>query len=261
MSEPSTTPQSAASSTRKPWSISTGNFPAPASGSTPICWTTSSGYLFLNTFRITDAQRAFIEKRLKQNNKVLVFIYAPGYTDEHTLSANRVSEITGFNIDMLEKETPLRVTTGRGSNPITKYLGNTVSYGSFSPIGPVFIPKNGESIGSFEGIAGSGLVMAKHPGWTSIYSAAPVLPAALLRGIAEYAGITVANPEEGDITFAGDRITAIHTLYAGNRTIAFPQRTGRVRELIMGTTYPLIDGRATVTVGARSTSIFMWEPR
>jgi hypothetical protein len=59
-------------------------------------------YLFLNTFRITTEQQAYIDKNLKTNGKTLIFIYAPGITDENRLLPERVSQITGIDMEVVQ---------------------------------------------------------------------------------------------------------------------------------------------------------------
>ena len=215
-------------------------------------------YVFLNTFRITKEQQAVIDRKLKNSGKVLVFVYAPGITDEKSLSPDRISEITGIGTETVNKEMRLSVKVNKTDDPMLKYLPTDVAYGSYNEYGPVFIPKEGTVLGTIEGMPDKpGLVVKKHTDWTSVFSVAPAIPANLLRGIAGYAGMTITNPYEGDITYSSGKLVAVHTLDGGERRLQYVQKEGKVQELVSGKTYTLHDGYITVPMEPRSTYIFL----
>ena len=208
-------------------------------------------YLFLNTFRITKDQAKHIEA-LKRNGNVLVFVYAPGITDGNKLTLDRVSEITGIKMDVKKEEAAHRINIPKG----TLGLKNDVVYGS-NPFGPLFIPKDGEVIGTEEGSMSPGLVMKKYPNWTSVYSVSPNIPASVLTKIAEHAGVNIVNPYEGDITFVGDKVVVIHNVDGGSRKLNIGKQYKEIEELISGDIHSLKDGFAEVKLAPRSTSIFL----
>ncbi len=89
------------------------------------------------------------------------------------------------------------------------------------PINPMLYPEDGEVLGVLEGTGKAGLAVKKFENWTSIYSSAGNLPPALLRGIAEYAGLPVVNAFDGDVTYVNDRLVAVHTVAGGERQLNF----------------------------------------
>ncbi|MHB1460251.1 MAG: beta-galactosidase [Armatimonadota bacterium] len=217
-------------------------------------------YLFLNTFRITREQQAVIEQRLKRAGKTLIFVYAPGITDGDMLTSSRVSEITGIKMDVLSRELPLRVKLNPSSDAIFKHLPYSISYGSGESYGPVFTPTDGVALGSLDMLPDrAGLAVKRNPSWTSVFSTAPVLPAALLRGIAESAGVVIANPTDGDITYGSGKLLAVHTLDGGARQFHFKQQSGWVTELISGRKVALHNGSINYNMNPRSTVIFLAE--
>ncbi len=217
-------------------------------------------YLFLNTFRITREQQAVIERKLKRAGKTLIFVYAPGITDGDTLITSRVSEITGINIDVLDRELPLRVKVNPSSDAVMKYMPFSISYGFGESYGPVFLPMDGVALGSLDEMPDrTGLAVKRHPDWTSVFSTAPVLPAALLRGIAESAGVTISNPTDDDITYGSGNLLAVHTLNGGARRFHFSRKQGSVTELLSGRKYPLQNGSINYNMNPRSTVIFLAE--
>jgi len=215
-------------------------------------------YLFLNTFRITKKQQVVIEQKLKKSGKTLIFVYAPGITDEKSILPQRVSEITGINMSLLDKEILLRVKTDISSDPVFKYLPNSMTYGSFNPYGPILVPTEGTQLGTIESMPEKpGLVIKRYADWTSVFSVATAMPANLLRGIAESAGVTIANPFDTDITYGSGNLLVVHTSENGERKLHFKLQTGKVTELMSDKTYALNSGTITLPLNARSTYIFM----
>jgi|GEM_PF-7011261 len=214
-------------------------------------------YLFLNTFSIDNNQKAYIDSRFKKNGNTLVFLYAPGIIDGSKIDTSRVSEITGINMDVRNVEKKQSVTVLRNSNTVSSLLpSEKVTYSDIEPYGPVFVPIEGEVIGTTQDST-PGLVIKKQPGWTSIYSASPALPASLIRGIATNAGVIIPNPHEGDVTYVGDKLICIHTIEGGTRTLSLPNLIGQITELFTGRKYPVKNGKAIVTIPERWTALYL----
>ena len=215
-------------------------------------------YLFLNTFRITRDQEAFIDGKLKRDGKTLIFVYAPGITDEERLLPERVSDITGIRMEVLPQERPLGVSLANTDHPAAQRLKDIRSYGFGNPYSLVFAPMEGEALGTPNGLPDKpGLVIKRNPGWTSVFSSAPGLPAHLLRGIADLAGVRVSNPTDGDITYIGDRIIVVHTASGGRRLLRCRSGTKLVEEMVTGRTHSVSNGRFAAELPPRSTSIFL----
>jgi len=219
-------------------------------------------YFFLNTFRITDSQKKIIETRLKKNNNTLVWVYAPGLIGNNTLDSGNISKITGIRMEVTEKEFKPAVIISEEKGPIKLpgCSGRTYTYTSTVKIGPHFIPADGKVLGTIEGSEAPGLVVRKFPEWTSVYSFVPSLPAFLVRAIAEYSGIHIANREESDTTYASDRLLCIHTANPGKRTIYLPPACQKgAREMFRNRNYPVKNGVLELEVEALSTYMFFFE--
>ena len=214
-------------------------------------------YLFLNTFRINKEQREYINNKLKKDNRTLIFVYAPGYSDEQKISVDGISDMTGLAIKALDKTAALKVTVNNLKNKVSKYLKVNSSYGTDISRTPVFYSQDGEPVGMISGTDKKGLVIKENKDWTLVYSAAPVLPSALLRGIIENSGVRISNPFDGDVTYAGDKMIAVHTLGGGKRTINFPKECREVKELFTDKTYPLQAGSMEIELPPRSTFLFL----
>lgn len=214
-------------------------------------------YLFLNTFRITPEQQSFIDEKLKRDGKVLTWIFAPGVIDERTLDFSRAERITGFELGLKIEALPLRVQMQPSDNPIMRFVSGEGSYGSDQKEGPVLFAKNGQSLGQVAGTEDSGLAVKKFADWTSVFSLAPNLPPSLLRGIAASAGLPVYNAFDGDVTYVGDRLFAVHTYGGGRRTFTVPAKDGVVRELLHGKEAKIQNGSFSFELPEKSTSLFL----
>jgi len=214
-------------------------------------------YLFLNTFRITPAQQHFIDEKLKCDQNVLTWIFAPGVIDEKTLDFSRAGKITGFEFGVQNETLPLRVQMEPSNNAVMRYVSGKASYGNPQKEGPILFATNGQSLGKIEGTQYSGLTVKKFDDWTSIFSMAPNLPPSLLRGIAASAGLPVYNTFDGDVTYVGDRLFAVHTYGGGMRTFTVPAESGVVRELLHGKSTKIQNGSFSFELPEKSTSLFL----
>ncbi len=77
-----------------------------------------------------------------------------------------------------------------------------------------------------------GLVLREHETWTAVYSSAPLLPASLLRRLAQRAGVHCYVDTE-DVVWASRDLLAVSVHQAGPRTIHLP-RTADVSDLYEG---------------------------
>ncbi len=212
-------------------------------------------YVFLNTMVMTPEQETHIRETLERDGKVLVFVYAPGITGPDGIRPERVAALTGIAMEVREEEAPAQVTIAAGSR---ERFGK--QYGSREPLGPVFVPQEGEVIGHNGATGLPALVRKQFAGHTVYYSAVPELSWEVLRAAAADAGINIANPNGADATYASDRLLGIHTAAGGHRVLQAPPsyRTKAV-ELFSGREYPLKDGGFEVELEPMSTVLFRFE--
>jgi hypothetical protein len=218
-------------------------------------------YVIEGALCITDQQKALIAKRLKRNGNVVVWEYAPGITDGRRISVKYVSDITGFKMAMQGWRLALKVKIDGAKHKILTYLPGPISYGNADggSRNPVFYAEDGKVLGVLEGTDKTGLAVKKFKDWTSIYSSAGSLPPALLRGIAEYAGLPVVNGFDGDVTYVNDRLVTVHTVAGGKRHLNFGPKVTKVRELIRETEWPVTEGHLAIKLDPRSTYLFLTE--
>ena len=101
-------------------------------------------------------------------------------------------------------------------------------------IAPRFYGDDSEAtvLGRLAGYDRPGLLVKRLSGWTSVYSSAPIVPAALLRNIARAAGCHIYS-DANDVVYASRRFLAIYSPTGGERTIQL-RHPGRVLDLLEG---------------------------
>jgi len=218
-------------------------------------------YLFLNCFNLTNDQKREIEN-LKKDGNVLVFIGTPGIIDQGDKSTfaqaiydpTDVSKVTGFNLKQIA-DGPL-VTVIQSDNSLAQNL-NGKTYGDASVTGPRFAAQDGVKLGHFIDNNATSLAIKKFADWTSIYSAAPTLPAGLLRNIAKFADVPVINNYDGDITYVSKNLFAVHSLTGGERLFIVGKQYQTAKELFSDRVYPVKNGQFTMQVPEAGTVLFL----
>jgi hypothetical protein len=216
-------------------------------------------YLFLNPFRLDGARRNALSKELRRDGRSALWIYAPGYIKNEPDLAN-MEEITGFRFGLGEQPWgPLVHITDFG-HAISRGLGEDLVWGTNAKLAPLFYVDDpdarvlGEVVYS-QGNCRPGLAVKEFPGWRSVYSAAPNLPASVLRAIARTAGVHIYC-DAGDVVYANRSILGIHTLSGGPRVIRLPGRTPAVVDMFTGETVAHDTAEVRVTLEPRSTAVF-----
>ncbi|MBZ5581382.1 MAG: beta-galactosidase [Acidobacteriia bacterium] len=219
-------------------------------------------YIFLNTFHVTPQERLAIHNRLARNGATAVWVYAPGYIGAR-LSVDSMRDLTGIRIGESDSAGELHVDiTNRGS-PYTKSLPDRVSYGTDMNVANIIrwydhqiylkdprdpglqrdLPgfrisprfygddPGATTLGTLAGVNRPGLAVKKQPGgWTSIYSSAPILPAALLRNIAVAAGCHIYS-DANDVVYANKNALGIYAPHGGTRMVHLREKA-RVVDLL-----------------------------
>jgi hypothetical protein len=102
------------------------------------------------------------------------------------------------------------------------------------------------------------LVVKAGEGWTSVFSAAPLLPARLMRAIVESAGVHTYVETE-DVVWANRRMVAVSVKAGGRRKVRLPH-AGRVRDLYTGECVARGASEFEAAFAERATRVFVVEP-
>jgi hypothetical protein len=192
-------------------------------------------YLFATSFAPRAEDRRAIET-LKRDGHVLVFLGTPGLYRDGRLDERGMFDLTGIQLKMSREPATLRVTLqpDAGSRQAAGEAGLTATtYGHDHRTFPIVYADDPEAkvLGTLAD-GRPGLVMKEHGTWTAVYSSAPLLPASLLRRLAQRAGVHLYLDTE-DVVWASHDLLAVSVHRPGPRTIRLP-RPADVSDLYEG---------------------------
>lgn len=216
-------------------------------------------YIFLNVFRLEEKRRAALKKALRLDGRAALWIYAPGYIKDGP-SLDNMEDLAGFKFGKGEQPWGPLVHVTDFNHPITRGLPQDLFWGTNNKLAPLFHVDDPEAqvLGQVvysQGNCKPGFAVKKFPGWTSIYSAAPNLPASVLRGIARFAGVHIYS-EAGDVLHASHQLLGIHTVSGGKRTLKLPRLVEIVIDLFENKELAQNTAEFEVNLAPASTSLF-----
>ena len=215
--------------------------------------------IFLNGFHLDPKRRDALKKETRRNKRTALWIYAPGLIADR-LSLENMTDLTGFRFGMGEQPWGPLVHITDFNHPITGALGQDLFWGTNSKLAPLFHVDDPEArvLGQVvysQGNCKPGFAVKSFPEWTSVYSAAPNLPASVLRGIARFAGVHIYS-DAGDVLYASRQLLGVHTAAGGRRTLRLPRPVEVVQDLFETRTVARNAVEFEVTLPPASTSLF-----
>ena len=203
-------------------------------------------YVFLNAFRVSTPIRDAIDAKVKRGGRTAAWVYAPGYVTENGFSTAAMQSLTGMAIEVTNATVKPTLTLTGKEHPIIRSCKSTWAPGW--SIGPVFSVADKDSLVLGHVEEYNSLVVKEFETWRSVYSLLP-LRRALLLGLCRSAGVHVYS-ETFDVVTANERFVMLHTVTAGEKTIALPKPCA-VTELITGIDLGdrLLQIRATLPAG------------
>jgi len=221
-------------------------------------------YVLLNAFRLDDARREALARELRHDGRVALWIYAPGYINE-VPALEHMTSLTGMRFGRGEHAWGPMIHITDYEHEITCDLSQDLFWGTNARLAPLFhledptVRALGEVVYS-QGRCKPGFGVREYAGWASIYSAAPNLPAGVLRGIARYAGVHLYS-EAGDVLYATRHLLGVHTAAGGKRTFALPKRVEVVYDLFGRQVVAQDATQLQATLPPRSTTLYYTGPR
>ncbi len=196
--------------------------------------------IMLSTTQITEEEREAIEKQLKKDNNIILWVFLTGITDGNKTDVSLMSDVVGMNLKQLNVQSD----NGRkfmGTAEVTNYSHwlteglSDVTYGAieYATLAPVITVNDGKATtiavhegtgldGTYAGLAVKEITNADGSKWTSIYSAVPTVPTALIRNMMKHTGCHIYDESSSDIVFADSNYVAVHSLFAGEHKISLP---------------------------------------
>jgi len=210
-------------------------------------------FIFPTSFAPTDADRRAVDA-LKRDGHVLVFLGAPGLYRDGQLDEQGMFDLTGIRLKFSRDPAALRVTLRSDRSQTEGLAGQT--YGPEYRTMPICYADD-PSVSAWGTLADgrAGLVVKEHGTWTAVYSAAPLLPASLLRRLSQLAGVHHYIETE-DVVWASRDVVAISVQQSGPRTVHLP-RAADVNDLYQATEVARGVRSFSAEFNDRSTRVFV----
>ncbi len=203
-------------------------------------------------------RRALARLARAGGGKTFIWIYASGVITEKGIDPAGLEDLVEMEMDSLD-DVAAHVDVFPGEDPRLGRIRNPLSYGTHDPARPLFVPRcDGQSVralGFLHETDRPALAIREEGGRCSIFSAAPLVPARVLRSLLEPSGIHFYL-DEHDVVYANESFVAVHGDEAGERRIRLPARR-RIRDV---DTDRVVDGNEiTVDLAERDTRLFLLE--
>lgn len=166
--------------------------------------------LFMNVYKITEAQKQFIKTKVAANGRTLIWNYLPGFTDGQSNGLEFVQSLTGFEIRRFDcvKTPGVRIEkTGVGYDYEAAVNPMAVITDAKAQV-LARLKDSGETIVGRKSLAD----------YTSVYSTLPLHDTDFFRSLFKKAGCHVYN-ESNDFTYVHSGLLMIHTKEGGKRTL------------------------------------------
>lgn len=191
-------------------------------------------YIFLNPFRLDNTRREKLNKEIRKDGRVAVWIYAPGYIKD-TCAIENMTEVTGMLFEKSELPWPAFMHILDFTHPVTVDIPQDLFWNYSSALGSLFSLKDPEvhvlgNVVYSQGSCVPGMGIRQFPEWTSVYIAVPNVPAPLLRGLARFAGVHLYN-DRGDVLYASRNLLGVHTISGGLRNLKLPWQVEIIYDL------------------------------
>ena len=212
-------------------------------------------YIFLNAWRMDAKTRAAIAAKVKKNNAVAVWNYAPGYIDgdnNDKFSLDTMRALTGFTFTSQN-------TTGAQTFQ-WKDKTHAISRASLDAIKPQTIGVTFAVTDADKVLAstpsGAALAVKELENWRSVYSEIP-LTSEMLQGLCDYAGVSIYS-RSFDVLYANKSYVMLYTSTAGDKTIQLPAKF-TVRETLTNQIIARNVNQFTETVAAETARLYYLE--
>lgn len=222
--------------------------------------------IFIDAWRLSDAQREGIRTKLKNSGRYLVWNFASGYVSDHGLDDAAASELVGMQVrsDAITKLPRVSKTDEQKSAPgageVSFLMAKQGSSSRNLPKGArsfVIEDENAKPLAHYED-GTVAIATRSHEDWTSIYFGLPgTLDATLLSQLAAEAGAHRLSESRVIAEFNG-RFLSLHGLQNGPVSLNFPA-SGTLIDFSTGETAGK-GQKMTVPVQAGETHWFKFTP-
>ncbi len=184
--------------------------------------------VFLNTFHMTDDQRAVVNERVKRDGRTLLWCYAPGLFNGPRRSVEAMESLAGIRIAAGPEEDivrPTTVLTAEGREWMRAHGEDPIE----TPLGPdermcaLFRVDDPDAIvlGRHQDSDAVTLALKAGANFTSLYAVSPIFPAAFWRALARSAGVHVYL-DTADTFYANRSYITVNSASPGRKRLKLP---------------------------------------
>lgn len=186
--------------------------------------------LVLNAFMLNEDDRQQIRQRLACGGRTIVWLYAPGYFNEHGGDPSNVGRLIG--IQVVPDEGPIGAARAISADK----LGGPFQPQPMLDADPfVVVDPDAEILATQEDDPTKAVIARRRLGdWTSIYSAAAPLSAAFLKHLAAEAGVHIYDENPAHLLFANRHYLTVAADAAGGEALIRLPRAATVTDLFSG---------------------------
>lgn len=199
--------------------------------------------ILANTFVLDTTERRFLQNKVAQQGRHLIWLAAPGFSDGQHLSESGVSATVGMQL--------VRVDTLPGHRPsilLDSIAGDSIVERGWGNIAPLWAVSDSQAIAYGHFRQGSSVALARKnfPNYTTWYASIPLIKAESWRFLLRETGAH-GYTEQREIVYGGSGFLVLHTKSGGPT----PLRLRNGQRLIV----PLPQGPATVLLDAETGQI------
>ncbi|GAB3953598.1 hypothetical protein GCM10028805_37620 [Spirosoma harenae] len=166
--------------------------------------------VFMNVYKLTDAQRTYIQNNVAKGGRTIVWNYLTGYTNGERLDLAFVKSLTGMNLERIDGK----------QTPAVTFLKPAYDYKFSGPVEPLITinDKSAEPLAELQTSRQVIMARKKTKDFTSIFCGVPLNGTDGFREIFRKAGCHIYN-ERNDFTYANSGLLLLHTKDGGMRTL------------------------------------------
>ena len=195
-------------------------------------------YVIVEAYHIPAELRAAIERKLKKNNNVIVWMWGDGFLDENCkLSEKAVEQNTGFAVKQVTDAKMVRqIRIANANHPfIAGMQGKTVAHRTSencNPEIPFFCVNdaNATVLGTFPN-GSTALAVKQDKQSTSVYCAVHSIPPEFLRNVLKSCGVHIFADNNHDYVYTDGNYLAVHSGGGGRKTIPLPEKVKKVYDV------------------------------
>jgi hypothetical protein len=209
--------------------------------------------IMLNCFALTEDEREQITTKLCNNNRSIVWLYAPGIINPDSLeiSKENVEDLIGINLSIENQEKLLTLTisneaskfgltpgneTGKFNRLITTGITNPPDYSPIMIRPEIFNPRivvddnDVVVLGRYKDGGKPGFAMKRMEEYKSIFFGSTALTSDVIRALAQDAGVNLYTEKEA-VVYANKHFLMVHVNEGGSYKITLPSQVEMVKEI------------------------------